>query len=223
MSAKPIMVVIADTQYLVRVGLRHLFESNDRIRVADEVLNSGELLKSVEQHRPDVVIFDHDLSATFDVSDIGKVRKISKETNFLIISGNTDRDSVFKVLQAGGLSFLTKECDEEEIIGAVIATSKGEKFLCNKVIDVILEKELPADEETCAPSNLTVRELEIVQLTARGFTARKVAEQLYLSPHTVYTHRKNIMKKLGINSASELIVYAINNGIVEPSKAKSTT
>jgi DNA-binding NarL/FixJ family response regulator len=215
-KASPINVVIADSQFLVRVGLRHLFQQNERINVVDDAVTSDELMESVGRHHPDVVIFDHDNPASFKVSDIREVRTISPSTNFLIISADIARDSVFEVLQSGGLSFLTKECDEEEILGAVIATAKGEKFLCNKVIDVILEKHLPDKEATCAPSNLTVRELEIVELTARGHTAKKVAEELFLSTHTVYTHRKNIMKKLGVSSASELIVYAINNGLVSP-------
>ena len=217
MKAKPIDVVIADSRYLIRVGLCHLFEGHDRIKVVDEVVSSDELMTSVREHQPDVVIFDDDKPSYFKVSDIPEAKEISVETNFLIISGDYDKQSVFNVFQSGGLSFLTKECDEEEIINAVIATSKGEKFLCNKIIDVILEKHLPEEEQDCAATSLTVRELEIVQLTASGMTAKKVAAQLFLSPHTVYTHRKNIMKKLGVRSASELIVYAINNGLIQPS------
>ncbi len=215
MRAKPISVVIADSQYLIRLGLQYLFKEQVRVNVVDEVSASGELMESVAEHRPNVVIFDHDKPSHFHVSDIAKVKAISPETNFLIISSDNDKGRIFEVLQAGGLSFLTKECDEEEIVGAVIATSKGEKFLCNKVIDIILEKTIKEEEQTCAASNLTVRELEIVELTAKGLTAGKVAEQLFLSTHTVYTHRKNIMRKLGVNSASELIVYAINNGLIK--------
>lgn len=213
MKAKPINVVIADSQYLIRLGLRHLFEGQSRINVVDDVTKSDELMEAVTQYKPDVVIFDHDKPSHFKMEDISAVKKISPQTNFLIISSDDKKESIFRVLQEGSLSFLTKECDEEEIISAVIATSKGEKFLCNKVIDVILDKHVTPDEQTCAPTNLTARELEIVQLTAQGLSAGKVADQLFLSPHTVYTHRKNIMKKLGVNSASELIVYAINNGL----------
>ncbi|MEZ5001795.1 MAG: response regulator transcription factor [Chitinophagales bacterium] len=213
MKAKPISVVIADSQYLIRLGLRHLFEGQSRINVVDDATRSDELMEAVLEHSPDVVIFDHDKPSHFKMEDISAVKRISPHTNFLIISSDDKKESIFRVLQEGSLSFLTKECDEEEIISAVIATSKGEKFLCNKVIDVILDKHVAKEEQTCAPTNLTTRELEIVKLTAQGLSAGKVADQLYLSPHTVYTHRKNIMKKLGVNSASELIVYAINNGL----------
>ncbi len=213
MKAKPIDVILADSQYLIRLGLKHLFQNQERINVVDEVVSSEELEESVEEFHPDVVIFDYNRPSHFEIEDINKIKSISPKTEFLIISADNNKDSIFKVLQSGGLSFLTKECDEDEIINAVISTAKGDKFLCNKVIDVILEKSIPEEETTCAPTNLTARELEIVKLTAQGLTAAKVAEQLFLSTHTVYTHRKNIMKKLGINSASELIVYAINNGL----------
>ncbi len=213
MKAKPINVVIADYHYLIRLGLRYLFEDQPRINVVDDATASDELMDAVKEHTPEVVIFDYDRPSNFCIEDISKVKDISPKTNFLIISADIDKESIFKVLQKGGLSFLTKECDDEEIIGAVIATSKGEKFLCNKVIDVILDKQVAVEDQDCAATSLTARELEIVQLTAKGLSAGKVADQLFLSTHTVYTHRKNIMKKLGVNSASELIVYAINNGL----------
>jgi len=212
-AKKSINIVIADSQFLIRLGLRSLFKEHHKIKVVDEAGDSKELLEAVSTHKPDVIIFDYD-KTHFSISDISDVKKISPASHFLIISADNQKDSVFRVLKSGGLSFLTKECDEEEIIGAVLATAKGEKFLCNKVIDIILEKHLPEEEETCVPANLTVRELEIVKLTAQGNTANKVAEQLFLSTHTVYTHRKNIMKKLGVKSASGMIVYAINNGLV---------
>ena len=213
MRAKPINVTIADSQTLIRLGLRHLFENHSRINVISEAESSEELLEVVQERSPDVIIFDHDKPSHFAIEDITRGKAMSPDSQFLIISADSSKNTVFNVLKAGGLSFLTKECDEDEIISAVIATSRGDKFLCNKVIDIILEKEVDPDDVSCAPANLTAREVEIVQLTAKGYTAAKVADELFLSPHTVYTHRKNIMKKLGINSASELIVYAVNNGI----------
>ncbi len=192
------------------------------MRIVGEVWNSEDLYEAARRFRPDIVIFDPDEPTNFSISDIAHVRTISPTSNFLVISGNTDREVIYNVLQSGGLSFLTKMCDEDEILGAVIATSKGEKFLCNKVIDIILEKHLPKEETTCAPAHLTKREEEIVRLTAGGMSAGQVAEKLFLSKHTVYTHRKNIMKKLGAHSVSEVILYAVNNGIVPQGVAADT-
>lgn len=106
------------------------------------------------------------------------------------------------------------------MINAVFAITKGEKFFCNKIIDAILQKHLYQNgeplEEDCAPTSLSPREIEITCLIAeKGFTNKEIAKQLFLSIHTVHTHRKNIMKKLGIRSASELVRYAISTGIIK--------
>lgn len=94
---------------------------------------------------------------------------------------------------------------------------KTKNFFCNKILDIILAKHLSKEDDDCAPTELTVRELEIVGLIAEGHSTKDIAEELCLSTHTVYTHRKNVMRKLNVNSASELILYAINTGLVRTS------
>ena len=109
-------------------------------------------------------------------------------------------------------SFLSKKCDEKEIIDAVHATSKNEKYYCTNVLNCLLEKSFPKDD--CSPRPLSPREIEVVQLVAKGLIAKEIASELYLSTHTIYTHRKNIMKKLKIGTTSELVLYAVREGII---------
>ncbi|HRD83208.1 MAG TPA: response regulator transcription factor, partial [Saprospiraceae bacterium] len=109
----------------------------------------------------------------------------------------------------------TKSCGEQEVSDAVRATVRGDKFFCSKILDVLLEKSLGRTTATCAPSPLSAREIEVVQLVVKGYIARQIADMLHLSPHTVYTHRKNIMKKLQLQSPAELTLYALQNGIIE--------
>jgi DNA-binding NarL/FixJ family response regulator len=135
--------------------------------------------------------------------------------NILIISGDEDKKAIYDVLESGVNSFLTKTCDEHEIKDAIAATAKGDKFYCTRIIDYLLEKSFAKDEvEDCSPTPLSPREVEIVRLIAQGLIAKEIADELSLSTHTIYTHRKNIMKKLNMNSSSELILYALNNGLV---------
>lgn len=209
-----VKVVIADAQFLVRVGLSKLLSETKGISIAGEATNSSELFHLVKEHHPDVVIFDYNSSKNFVPEDIEMVKKISPKTNFLIISADEKKSNIYKVIEAGAISFLTKECDKEEIINAVFATSKNEKFLCHKVIDIIIEKHIHNGEDTCKAFNLSLRETEIIKLTAKGWDAKTIAGHLFLSTHTIYTHKKNIMKKLKINSSSEMIVYAIQKGLV---------
>jgi DNA-binding NarL/FixJ family response regulator len=210
-----IKIVIADAQYLIRLGLTCLLSKDDRFKVVGEASDSRELRQVVTKIKPDVLIFDYAQQNKFDIDDLIAVKTMSPATHALIISSDEDRDNIYKVIESGGISFLTKECDQEEIVNAILATAKGEKFICHKIIDIILENRfssLAADQD-CKPVNLSIREIEIIQLTAKGLSAKEIACRLYLSTHTVYTHKKNIMKKLNLSSSSEMIVYAINNGL----------
>jgi DNA-binding NarL/FixJ family response regulator len=124
---------------------------------------------------------------------------------------------LFAAVACGVTSFLTKTCDETEIFSAVRAAAKREKFFCSKVLDVLLEKHFPGTDN-CAATELSVRETEIVRLVAEGYSSKDIAKMLFLSPHTVHTHRKNILRKLGIGSTSELVLYAVNTGLVKLEK-----
>jgi len=212
-----IRLLLADSQYLIRLGLKSLLARNKHIKIVGESSNTEELLKKVHDLQPDVVLLDYKNSHHFNLEDIKEVKTISPSSKLLIISSDDDKNNIFKVIEYGINSFLTKECSQEEIINAIVATAKNEKFFCNKILDIILAKHLSKEDDDCAPTELTVRELEIVGLITEGHSTKDIAEELCLSTHTVYTHRKNVMRKLNVNSASELILYAINTGLVRTS------
>ena len=209
-----IKIVIADAQYLVREGLKNLLSEISDFLIVGEAVNSVNLYRLVKEHHPEVVIFDYNSHKNFLPEDIERVKKIYPLSNFLIISADESKANIYKVIELGAMSFLTKECDKDEIINAIYATAKNEKFLCHKVIDIIIDKHIHTDEDNCKAFNLSLRETEIIKLTAKGWTAKVIAGHLFLSTHTVYTHKKNIMKKLKINSSSEMIVYAIQKGLI---------
>ena len=112
-------------------------------------------------------------------------------------------------------SFLTKQCDEEEILDAIKATAKGDKFYCHKILDLIIERSFPSKSENCNATPLSPREKEILTLVAKGKIAKEIAAELHISPHTIYTHRKNILKKLKLTSPTEMIVYALEHGLID--------
>jgi DNA-binding NarL/FixJ family response regulator len=209
-----IKIVIADAQFLIRLGLVCLLLKDERFKVVGEAANSKELRQLITKVKPEVLIMDYHQERNFDIDDLMAVKQISPRTHALIISDDEDRDNIYKAIESGAISFLTKECDQDEIVNAVLATAKGEKFICHKVIDIILNnKSANANTDDCKPFSLSLREVEIIQLTAKGLSAKEIAAKLFLSPHTVYTHKKNIMKKLKLSSSSEMILYAINNGL----------
>lgn len=208
-------IILADAQYLTRLGLRYLLSQRDSFRIVAEASDEEELLELLDTSPGSLIILDYNQPDSFSYETILHIRAKSPNSNILIISGDNDKSNIYQVLEHGVNSFLTKACDEEEIFDAVEATAKGERFFCGKVLDMIMERSFGKPGQECAPTPLTPREIEIVRLTARGLIAKEIADVLSLSPHTIYTHRKNIMKKLKLNSSSELVLYAVNNGMID--------
>ena len=213
-------ILIADGHYLVRQGIRAVLQNRPGLDVVGEASNSDELRTQLLSTAVDVVVLDYE-SEAFALTD---VRQVSREFNarVLIISADSNRFQIYKVLEYGAHSFLTKECDDNEILRAVYATASGEKFFCNKVLDLLVERAEQAEDPDCEPTVLTVREAEIVGLVAEGLKTAEIADQLCLSVHTVNTHRKNILRKLRLKSTAELVRYAINMSLVEIRQRETT-
>lgn len=213
---KQYSVLLADEQPLVRLALQQLLSEQDVYRILGEVSNEEEMLAALRVSAPDLVIIDYSQAESFSPSSISKIKLASPQSRVLVISSDSRKDNIAQVLELGVTSFLTKTCSLDEILDAAQAALRGDKFFCTRVIDFLLEKSFAKETEVnCAPTPLSSREIEIVQLSAKGLIAKEIADVLNLSTHTVYTHRKNIMKKLQINSSSELVLYAVSKGLVQ--------
>lgn len=211
-------IAIADSQYLTRVGLRHILASTNDVTLVGETTNESELLGLLESQSVDVVILDYNQPGKFGPETVTRLLASESPPGLVIISEDNDKAQIFSVLEAGVGSYLTKECDEKEILDAVQAARRGDKFFCTKILDFLLEETLgkPSKKQTqgCGATPLSPREVEIVRLIARGMVAKEISLELHLSTHTVYTHRKNIMRKLDMTTASELVKYALDRGWV---------
>lgn len=215
---QPIKIVLADPQFVTRAGIKTVLTEVPEFKIISEVKDSSELIREIKGKQPDVIIIDYNVPGYFQIEDLKKIKSLAPKTQIMVISSDHDKNNIYKVLDSGIKNFITKECDSEEIVQAVYATAKGEKFFCAKVVDIILEKHFNIKNEHCEPSQLSQRETEVIQLIAEGLTGREIAERLFLSHHTISTHRKNILKKLHVNSTSELVLYAIRFGIVSSRK-----
>jgi DNA-binding NarL/FixJ family response regulator len=212
----PVSLIVADSEYLVRAGLRHLLEDFEQYDIVAEVTNENDLMHQVATHEPKVVILDYN-QPRFSLETINKLKTSHPDIQVLIISNDQEKSTIYQALEREVNSYLTKECGQDEIIGAIQATAKGEKFFCSNVLNYILEKSF-GKEENCEPIPLSPREIEIVGMVAKGMISKEIAAELNLSTHTIYTHRKNIMKKLGLSSTSELVLYALDKGIIRQKK-----
>ncbi|MEM1320610.1 MAG: response regulator transcription factor [Bacteroidota bacterium] len=209
-----ISIILADAHYLIRIGLRCLIEEYKEFDIVGEAIDKDDLLEQLYEVRTDLVLVDYNQNGYFNADIVAKIKDVSPHTEVLVISADNNRENIYRILESGVNCFITKTCDEEEIISAIKAAAKRERFFCNKVLNYIMERSFPGDEENCTPTPLSERESQIVRLVAKGKVAKEIAGELNLSPHTVYTHRKNIMRKLGLGSTSELVIYAMKTGII---------
>ncbi|MFT4661832.1 MAG: DNA-binding NarL/FixJ family response regulator [Patiriisocius sp.] len=214
-SKTNIDLIYASSNILMQKGMKTICQGGG-VDTFDQAYSNEQLTDQLLTKKYDVLIFDLCEKDVFDLKSLNSFLREQSGLKILIISNVTNEDSIFNVLDKGVQGFLTYTCDDDEIIHAVFAIAKGEKFYCNKVLDLVLNKHLyQKDESSCAPTNLSARESEIAALIGGGKTNKEVANDLCLSPHTVHTHRKNIMKKLGVRSASELTMSCLRLGIIE--------
>ncbi|UTW61948.1 response regulator transcription factor [bacterium SCSIO 12741] len=212
---KDLKIVHAEAEPLAHFGLKALLGEGGGIQSIEHCENSDELKTYLQNNEADLVILDYDQSGFFSPQDLAWIKKEKSGTRVLIISSDNNNPSIISILERGVDGFLTRQCDRDEIINAIFAIAKGEKFYCNKIVDVLMERTFaPQEKDNCDPTSLSNREIEITQLIAEGFTTPQIADKLCLSPHTVSTHRKNILKKLDISSVSALINYAYKSGLV---------
>lgn len=207
-------ILHANDNVLMQNGLKAVLQGGGIDRI-ENACSENELRKKLVSTSFDLIIFDPLSGPAFSIEIAENIIDEYPENKFLMISEVDNFQNTVRILEKGVNGYLTRECDEDEIKHAVFSIAKGEKFYCNKVLDIILNKSHEDNEENCEPTVLSARENEITTLVANGKTNKEIAEILHLSHHTVHTHRKNILKKLDIKSASELAVYAIRVGLVE--------
>ena len=162
-----------------------------------------------------------------DISSIGwsedivkRVMKYAPDVKILAFNTVQQRNRVSVILGSGVTSYLLLCCDKEEITEALVKTGRGERFLCGKVLDVLINVKHPDAHEgcplynVCGGVNISEREMEVIRYVSEGLSNQEIADKLFLSVHTVNTHRKNIMSKLGINNTAGLVMYAVRNQLV---------
>jgi DNA-binding NarL/FixJ family response regulator len=219
-----IKLLIAEDHYLIRQGIKRILEDQSDIRIVGEAQDTTELEKLALKEQPDVLMVDY-TSDDFPKDALRPILKLVPRTKVLAVTPSQSKMTLQKGLDLQVTSFLLKNCEQEEIIEAIHATAENENFFCGQIIEQILqenpESDLASSEimsrvyASCEPLRISNREVEIIRLIAQGYTTKEIADQLFLSTHTIVTHRKNIMRKLGINNTASLVIYAVQENIVK--------
>lgn len=215
-------IIIADSNDIVRVGLRAILASDQFNEIIGEVTCSEDLEEQVENFETDVVLIDY-TAPGFSIDIVPKLLNKHKNLRFVAITPEETPTVIVEALRSGISSYIKKDCDIPEILSSIRETGAGNKFFCGQVLETIQKASINVDDLdfdgfSCEPVLLSEREMEIIKLIAEGNTNTQIAELLHLSPHTVTTHRKNIMSKLGTRNTAGIVMYAVKTNLVHPNK-----
>ena len=216
-------IIIADSSTIGKIGLRTVIDSLNGFDVIDEVETSDELLSSIKKYSPNLLIIDF-LSEGFDIDVIVKIKRDLHGLKILAVTPMQSSQTFVHAMKAGVDSYIKKSCNLDEITDAIKQTSSGMSFFCGKILDEIRKASIVVDELNnvtelpCDAIELSKREKEVLYLIAEGNTNSEIGEILFISSHTVTTHRKKIMIKLGVKNTAGIVMYAVKSGLVSPNK-----
>lgn len=216
----PIRVLLADDHVIVRAGIRQFLEVNEDIRVIAETGNGKEACQLIDQQRPDVAVLDIQMPEMSGIEVARWLRSRKIPVGILILTAYDDAPYVQAVLQAGANGYVLKTAQPEEIVQGVRDVFKGKTVLDAALASRLIRDMQPHDEYVPVEA-LTARELEILTLTARGFTNKAIAAQLNISDRTVQNHLANIFAKLHAASRTEAVMRAVAQHLIPSDLAQA--
>lgn len=211
-----ISILLADDHPVVRQGLRSILENEADFTVVGEAGNGLDVIRLVEQLRPDVLVLDLMMPGLGGLDALPIVQQRAPGTRVVIFSMHENEEFVLRALKNGACGYLLKGSDPCEARMAVRLAAAGRHYLSPPIADRAFE--VYRDQARAGVDDphdlLTPRERETLQLSAEGHTLQETAERLSISPRTAEMHRSNAMHKLGLKTQADLIRYAIRRGMI---------
>jgi two-component system, NarL family, response regulator NreC len=207
----PIRIVLADDHGVVRSALRMLLDAEDDLQVVAEAGDVASTVTYLRGHRPDILILDLNMPGGPSLRAVPEMLEASPDTGIVVLTMQSDPVFAREAMQAGVRGYILKDAADSELVKAVRMAAEG---------GIYLQPELGARvaaEQPGPPDDLSEREFEILRLIALGHTNGEIADELYLSVRTVESHRSHIQQKLRMNKRSELVRYALERNLLEPS------
>jgi len=216
MSSAPIRVLLADDHAVVRQGIRQFLEDSGGITVLAEAADGEEALRMIRQHLPDVAVLDIQMPRASGIDVARAIRAERLPVGVLILTAFDDEPYIRAVLQAGANGFVLKTADAGDIVEAVRDVHEGKSVLDPSIARRLMTQLARSEDARLPMESLTERELDVLRLTARGFTNKAIGAQLSISDRTVQGHLAKIYGKLHAASRTEAVMRAVTLGWIPP-------
>ena len=212
-SKKKIKILIVDDHPVVRKGLLSCLAAKENLKIVGEAANGNEAVKQVKELMPDIVLMDISMPEMDGLAVTEVLRKDAPQTKVLILSMQSNRDAVLRIIKAGARGYVLKDAPTEELVHAIETVYAGEAHFSGPVAKIALNQYVTDADETRPVAKLSDREREVLALIAEGKSNKEIAMHLGIGVRTTETHRERIMRKLDIHSVAGLTKFAIANGI----------
>jgi DNA-binding NarL/FixJ family response regulator len=216
-APKPIRVFLAEDHVLVRQGFRRMLEDDPRVSVVGEASTGLGAVQQCTKLKPDVVVMDVLMPDLGGFEATAEILKDNPETQVLILSMYSNPAYVKKAFDAGAKGYILKDALEVDLAQAVVTVAQGGAYMSPAISKLMIEnlKTGSLQAGTDAYDTLTLREKEVLQLIAQGKSNKEIAALLGISPNTVAVHRSHLMERLGVHRTAELVLYAVQKGLVQ--------
>jgi two-component system, NarL family, nitrate/nitrite response regulator NarL len=213
LKTDPIKIFLVDDHQIVLDGLEAMLCFNSDFEIVGMATNGNILLEYLISNEVDIVLTDTNMPIIDGVELIKKAKKLNPLLKFLALSMNTEGESIRDMVAAGANGYIFKNGSKSQLTEAIHVVHQGKKFFsaeANENLLIAQKKQAEAPEEI-----LTIREIEIIKMLAKGLKTKEIAEQLFISEKTVKTHRQNISYKTNTNNSVSLLLEAQKRGIIK--------
>lgn len=214
--SRAITVLLAEDHQVVREGLRALLSAQGDLAVVGEVSDGNAVVDAVLRFKPTVLVVDLMLPGLSGLEVTRQVAECAPATRIVVLSMHGSEGFVEEALRNGAAGYVVKDAGAAELVRAVREVAAGRRYLSpplsQRAIDAYAERAASGGKK--APGGLTPREREVLRLSAEGLTAPEIAERLHISPRTVETHRSNLMHKLNLQNHTDLVRFALQQGLI---------
>ncbi|WP_278379781.1 response regulator [Chryseobacterium arthrosphaerae] len=211
MENKKINIVIVDDHPIVIEGLKMMLNSQPFFNVTETFTSGSEIIRFIQSHQVDIILLDITLPDANGTDLCREIKKISPDTSVIMFSNRSERSIIMQSIQNGASGYLLKNTSISELAVCIKGALSGDIVFCNETKQIISS---PPQNDLPIP-RLTKREKQILQMVAQGKTSNMIAEELFLSPLTVDTHRKNLLQKFQAKNSTELINRAVQQHMIE--------
>ena len=213
-----IKILIVDDHTVVRDGLSTMLGRREDLVVVGDARNGREAVEKVRDLRPDVTLMDLRMPEVDGVEAMRRIREENPEAKFIVLTTFDTDEYIFDAIEAGAKGYLLKDASREDLFQAVRAVHRGESLIqpgvASRVLDRLAQLSRQSGESP-GPDVLSYREVEVLQLMARGEANKTIAASLSISESTVKTHVANIFTKLEVNHRTEAVTRALQRGIIK--------